>query len=201
MLVLFVAFASPYWMLYQINQALENNQADQIAQYIDFPAVIASLKPQVEAIIAEKTGLNDQHHPWAKWGLKLSKKIADQAVDATINSETIALLMQGKALKESISISEIAGLSGLLSSQNDDQTSLAQASNLKLQKLSASQHSTTLSAEQTNSHKTQWHSQYLNWNTFAVNAERGSGNMTQFIFKRNQLSWKMKQIQLNDHLF
>ncbi|NLN58462.1 MAG: DUF2939 domain-containing protein [Gammaproteobacteria bacterium] len=48
--------AGPYWSLYQINQAVEQHQADQLSSYIDYPQVKASLKPQVQQRLQQLMG-------------------------------------------------------------------------------------------------------------------------------------------------
>lgn len=41
-------FASPYWVSYQIEQAVKNNDADKLSSYIDFEQLKQSLKTQLE---------------------------------------------------------------------------------------------------------------------------------------------------------
>ena len=48
MAALILFFASPYWVLYQINQAYQQNDAAGIAEYIDFDQVKKGLKLQIE---------------------------------------------------------------------------------------------------------------------------------------------------------
>ncbi|UUS58298.1 MULTISPECIES: DUF2939 domain-containing protein [unclassified Acinetobacter] len=101
--------ASPYWVLYQIRQAYEHNQPEKIAQYIDFSAVKSSLKPQVEDLIQQKTGLHLPEFAQS-WGGQLSTVLSATLVDSLVNPTSIMLLLQGKALKESIQLPEITRL-------------------------------------------------------------------------------------------
>ena len=62
LLVLLIAgwwFASPYWVLYQVKQAVEENQLGKLSSYIDYPAVRQSLKSQLSQYLEQKWVLSN----------------------------------------------------------------------------------------------------------------------------------------------
>ena len=95
-------FASPYWVLYQINQAYQQNNAVGISKYIDFAQVKASLKPQIQQRMHTAIGIEHLPQALQKWGNQLNNALGDQLIDVVMNEQTILLLMQGKELKEGL---------------------------------------------------------------------------------------------------
>lgn len=206
-------FASPYWVLYQMHRAIEHNQVDKIARYIDFPAVRSSLKPQVQRFIEQKLGMDKHQHIWGKWGSKLSEKTAEQAIEFAVNADSIALLMQGKQLKQALSLPEqqnvLQQLGDIFGQQYNPQlqqqfkqplgsaqdqfvydTYLIDftAFNLAPALVQVSYAATETSAQP--------EVHYLAWNRFQLMVPNRAMQQTQFIFSRRGLTWKMTAIEL-----
>lgn len=191
--------ASPYWVLYQLRQAFEQNQPEKISQYIDFPAVKASLKPQIQQLIDDRSGLSHMPDILQSWGGKLSALASDAVVDATVNPTTLMLLMQGKALKDSIQISDQPHLKTL----DHLARSISQISNRADQNQPTAQANSTLgqSAKPNPNTLKRASAGYSAWNRFDIHIPVKTENAvdidtTTFSMQRNGVSWKIVSIQL-----
>ena len=83
-------FGSPWWTLHQMRSAAEARDSDRLASYVDFPALRANTKAQLEAELRPKPG--DEASPAARIGAVIARGLADRAVDAAISPAAIALL-------------------------------------------------------------------------------------------------------------
>lgn len=183
-------FASPYWVLYQINQAYQQNNAVGISKYIDFAQVKASLKPQIQQRMHTAIGIEHLPQALQKWGNQLNNALGDQLIDVVMNEQTILLLMQGKELKEAIglntratknNINDVLGLKNTLDA-------LSSLSNIES---SLPEHLPTKVASPT---KRKAH--YTKWNQFDIVIPTDSGNATRVIMTRAGLSWKITAVLL-----
>ena len=194
--------ASPYWVLYQIRQAYEHNQPEKIAQYIDFAAVKSSLKPQVEDLIQQKTGL--QHLPEfaQSWGGQLSTALSATLVDSLVNPTSIMLLLQAKALKQSIQLPEITKLTNP-SMISPGIELFTHAEN----KVAEPPHTSTLSKNDSTptavalkqSQPLEPKASYSAWNRFDLYVPLqglSEAKYTVFSMQRRGWSWKIVEIQL-----
>ncbi|OTG83920.1 DUF2939 domain-containing protein [Acinetobacter sp. ANC 4648] len=185
-------FASPYWMLYQINQAIKHNQASEISKYIDFPSVRASLKPQVDTLFRQKIGIEHIDHPLAIYATRLTSQLSEQIVDTAVTPQSIALLMQGKQLKESIELPKLDRYQW--------------AYNLIFQQKNPQQiiHSDVLSPEslhaQAETTPAQYQAHYVSLSTFEVVVPTVDAKKTRFIFRRYGMHWKLVKIDLSEVL-
>ena len=55
LILLAVYVAYPYWTLHRLEQALLSNNAEALKRIVDFPAIRASMKDQVEGRLLEKS--------------------------------------------------------------------------------------------------------------------------------------------------
>ncbi len=192
-------FASPYWMLYQINQAIKNNQAGKISQYINYPAVKSSLKPQIHQQLNHKLGLENSKNPLAVYATKLTEKLSNQVVDVAVTPQAIALLLQGKQLKESIEIPQLDQIQMITQYFQQDNPLIApQASTVQKDTVENStlEKSTIEKNIQSKEHDSKMTAQYVSMNSFAVTVPVGSFQKTRFIFQRHLFHWKMVEIIL-----
>ena len=205
MAALILFFASPYWVLYQINQAYQQNDAAGIAKYIDFDQVKKSLQPQIEQKLSAAAGL--EHLPGAlqKWGHQLSSAISTQAVDAAVNEHTIFLLMQGKGLKESLQQSLTANSVAMPESIRNllaQQASAASQSEKIEQDLVQPEIDAQGTAEQSSLDaqekrpKPKMKAHYTGLNSFEIAVPNDAGEITHVEMRRSNLSWKIVNIQL-----
>lgn len=185
MLSLVLWLASPYWMLYQIHQAIEQNQAAKISKYIDFPQVQASLEPQIQQKIIQAIGLQNNPTWLGRLGEDMSEKIAHQVAQTLLTPESIMLFMQGKQLKETVRLPK-------LSVNNTVEKILPFEKQASDQFLSVknTQSLTTVNINQVKTH-------YISLNTFQVIVPTFSSKETKFIFKRHYIKWKLIGIYFN----
>lgn len=171
--------ASPYWMMYQLKHAYENNQPERISSYIDYDAVKESLKPQMNAQWFG-TDLNQGERPsWKKLlGAYMGEPITDAILDTVVTPKTMILLLQGKQFSQA-----------LVSQQKlDDRSNVMQAN----MSHAASEDSTS----ELSSTELQYHAGYRDLNHFVIHVVHVQGADTQFIFTRDGWNWKMTDIDL-----
>ncbi len=183
-------FASPYWVLYQINQAYQQNNAVRISKYIDFAQVKASLKPQIQQRMHTAIGIEHLPQALQKWGNQLNNVLGDQLIDVVMNEQTILLLMQGKELKEAIGLNTRAtknNINDVLELKN----TLDALSSLPNIESSLPEHLPTKVASPT---KRKAH--YTKWNQFDIVIPTDSGSATRVIMTRAGLSWKITAVLL-----
>ena len=183
-------FASPYWVLYQINQAYQQNNAVGISKYIDFAQVKASLKPQIQQRMHTAIGIEHLPQALQKWGNQLNNALGDQLIDVVMNEQTILLLMQGKELKEAIGLNTRAtknNINDVLGLKN----TLDALSSLPNIESSLPEHLPTKVASPA---KRKAH--YTKWNQFDIVIPTDSGSATRVIMTRVGLSWKITAVLL-----
>lgn len=183
-------FASPYWVLYQINQAYQQNNAVRISKYIDFAQVKASLKPQIQQRMHTAIGIEHLPQALQKWGNQLNNVLGDQLIDVVMNEQTILLLMQGKELKEAIGVNTRAtknNINDVLGLKN----TLDVLSSLPNIEPSLPEHLPTKVASPA---KRKAH--YTKWNQFDIVIPTNSGSATRVIMTRAGLSWKITAVLL-----
>lgn len=176
--------ASPYWVLYQINQAIEHNQPGKLSAYIDYPAVRQSLKDQLAQRLQQKLGIEQQTHALEVWGAQLSTGLTAYTVDLLVQPDTIVWLLQGKEWTEAI-----RRTTGKYSTTTQTLAVSPVSSNFVLVRSAqaASPAEPPIRREQAH---------YLGLNTFQVRVPTGTTHYTDFIFNRSGLSWKMTAIHL-----
>ena len=183
-------FASPYWVLYQINQAYQQNNAVGISKYIDFAQVKASLKPQIQQRMHTAIGIEHLPQALQKWGNQLNNALGDQLIDVVMNEQTILILMQGKELKEAIGLNTRAtknNINDVLGLKN----TLDALSSLPNIESSLPEHLPTKVASPA---KRKAH--YTKWNQFDIVIPTDSGSATRVIMTRAGLSWKITAVLL-----
>lgn len=183
-------FASPYWVLYQINQAYQQNNAVRISKYIDFAQVKASLKPQIQQRMHTAIGIEHLPQALQKWGNQLNNALGDQLIDVVMNEQTILLLMQGKELKEAIGLNTRAtknNINDVLELKN----TLDALSSLPNIESSLPEHLPTKVASPA---KRKAH--YTKWNQFDIVIPTDSGSATRVIMTRAGVSWKITAVLL-----
>ena len=183
-------FASPYWVLYQINQAYQQNNAVGISKYIDFAQVKASLKPQIQQRMHTAIGIEHLPQALQKWGNQLNNALGDQLIDVVMNEQTILLLMQGKELKEAVGLNTRAtknNINDVLGLKN----TLDALSSLPNIESSLPEHLPTKVASPA---KRKAH--YTKWNQFDIVIPTDSGSATRVIMTRAGLSWKITAVLL-----
>jgi len=93
------AYASPYYALHQIKTALAERDADALAAHVDFPALRASVKTQLEANMAssiEAVAGND--NPFAALGQSIAGAMLGKMVDAMVSPAGVVALVNKSAI-------------------------------------------------------------------------------------------------------
>ena len=88
--------ASPYLAVRHFVLAARDGDADRLAASVDFPAVRASVKPQLAAAVAARVERDPgmRENPLAGLGLMLVPTILDRMVDSVVTPNRIATLVR-----------------------------------------------------------------------------------------------------------
>jgi len=90
--------SGPWRTVHAIRAALQAQDASALADQVDFPAVRASLKAQMEDRLARATGPSWQSHLVGEAGLALAHGVLETSVDAMATPSGLAALMEGRAV-------------------------------------------------------------------------------------------------------
>jgi hypothetical protein len=88
--------AGPYIAIDNIREAVRTQDSAALAEQIDFPALRANLKAQVEDRIARRASPELQSSPMGAWAVHLVAGLAGSAVDAMITPAGIGAMMEGR---------------------------------------------------------------------------------------------------------
>ncbi|MEM7400233.1 MAG: DUF2939 domain-containing protein [Pseudomonadota bacterium] len=87
LILLGVYIAYPYWTLHRLEQALLSNNAEVVKKIVDFPAVRASLKSQVEGGLLEKSEqLGEKRPVLGDIGTALTNLLGPSVIGGTVDS-------------------------------------------------------------------------------------------------------------------
>lgn len=85
LLGLYIAY--PYWTLYRLEQALLTNNAESLRKIVNFPAVRASLKAQVQGGLMEKSEqLGEKRPVLGDLGEVLTRALGPSVIGGTVDS-------------------------------------------------------------------------------------------------------------------
>ncbi|MCG9891047.1 MAG: DUF2939 domain-containing protein [Thermosynechococcaceae cyanobacterium MS004] len=91
-------YASPYFSLYQMYQAVEKKDLEGVASHVDFPALRESVKTNLRTIISKET--SEQNNPLASmFGSVVNGFVLDPVVDSVVTPSGVAALMEGQQLQ------------------------------------------------------------------------------------------------------
>ena len=90
--------AGPWLTVRAIRHALQNQDAAALAEEVDFPAIRASFKAQMEDRLARATGPRWQSNLLGQAGLALAHGVLETTVDAMARPSGLAALMEGRAV-------------------------------------------------------------------------------------------------------
>lgn len=95
--VAIAGFASaPYVAVYQIRQAAQAQDADSLAEHIDFPRVREDLKEQVNASIMSKAKTELKDNPFASLATAFASGIAEKMISTLVTPSGLVELMKGE---------------------------------------------------------------------------------------------------------
>jgi hypothetical protein len=93
------AYASPYYALHQIKTALAERNAEALAEHVDFPALRASVKTQLEASMASSIALTaGSDNPLAALGQRVANAMLGKMVDTMVSPAGVVALVNKSAV-------------------------------------------------------------------------------------------------------
>lgn len=92
-------YASPYYALHQIKTALAERNAEALAAHVDFPALRASVKTQLEAGMARSIEATaGSGNPLAALGQRVASAMLGKMVDAMVSPAGVVALVNKSAV-------------------------------------------------------------------------------------------------------
>lgn len=89
------AYASPYLVLSRLRDAVQARDARIIDQYVDYPALRASLKEQLTQMLSRRVETQKLQHPLAALGALVGMAFVNPLVDAYATPDGVAALLAG----------------------------------------------------------------------------------------------------------
>jgi len=92
-------YASPYYALHQIKTALAERNAEALAAHVDFPALRASVKTQLEASMARSIEATaGSGNPLAALGQRVASAMLGKMVDTMVSPAGVVALVNKSAV-------------------------------------------------------------------------------------------------------
>jgi Protein of unknown function (DUF2939) len=91
-------YASPYFTLYQMYQAVERKDIEAISSHVDFPALRESVKTNLQTVVKKET--SQQSNPlMGLLGSVMGGFVLDPVVDQLVTPSGVAALLEGQQLQ------------------------------------------------------------------------------------------------------
>lgn len=91
-------YASPYFTLYQMYQAVERKDIQAISDHVDFPALRESVKTNLQTVVKKET--SQQSNPlMGLLGSVMSGFVLDPVVDQLVTPSGVAALLEGQQIQ------------------------------------------------------------------------------------------------------
>ncbi|WP_250518168.1 DUF2939 domain-containing protein [Caballeronia sp. ATUFL_M1_KS5A] len=179
--VLGFVYASPYIALDRVKRAADARDAQTVNEYVDFPALRASLKDQIAALLTRRVDIQKSGNPLAIIGAMIGAALVGPLVDSYATPDGVAAILNGIPPR---------GDPGERPPQAGDGAP-ANAGNAPASGVTA--------ARQPPKEPPQTTAGYRSLNTFVVTYQHGAGDARySAIFHRNGLvSWKLVAVDLN----
>lgn len=91
-----VLYASPFYAIQQMRQAAQQQDAQRLNTYVDYPAVRQSLKTSINLKMRQAQDKPATDNPYVGFAVGLFAKFADVMVDTLVTPQGLAALMDGK---------------------------------------------------------------------------------------------------------
>ena len=98
LLVLAWVAAGPYMTIRAIQQAVQAQDAGELAEQVDFPALRASLKAQMVDALIRQAGPEVQTNAFGAIALTMATGVVNGLVDGMVNPAGLSAVMQGQRL-------------------------------------------------------------------------------------------------------
>ncbi|PLZ03613.1 hypothetical protein CY652_04285 [Burkholderia sp. WAC0059] len=93
--ILAYAYASPYLALSRIKRAADERDAATLNEYVDYPALRASLKEQIGAMLRDRLDARHDGNPLALFGAVIGAALIGPLVDVYATPEGVEALLNG----------------------------------------------------------------------------------------------------------
>lgn len=186
--------AGPYYTVYQIKQAVEQQDSVKLAKYIDFIQLQQNLKHQLQAKL--KTRLEQQNGSFfGMLAIATTEKALDSVLDQTVNPSTVLLYLKGKRPFQQ----KLNAIRELADNQENSENLTASVSQLSFSTPSGAQsaanHATAPKASTVSSSKN-WTGQFDNLSKFSVLQQRDNGTDIRYLITRSGAGWQLSNIIL-----
>jgi len=88
--------AGPFIAIHGIREAIREQDAARLSEYIDFPALRTSLKQQVDDYVVRRAGADAQSSLLGSVALRLASGATDGIIDAMATPAGLAAVMEGR---------------------------------------------------------------------------------------------------------
>ncbi|MDR5756913.1 DUF2939 domain-containing protein [Caballeronia sp. LZ035] len=88
-------YASPYIALNRLKRAADARDAQTVNQYVDYPALRASLKEQVAALLTRRVDIQKSGNPLAIIGAMIGAAVVGPLVDTYATPDGVAAILNG----------------------------------------------------------------------------------------------------------
>jgi len=88
-------YASPYIALDRVKRAADARDAQTVNEYVDFPALRASLKEQVAALLTRRVDMQKSGNPLAVIGAMIGAALVGPLVDSYATPDGVAAILNG----------------------------------------------------------------------------------------------------------
>ena len=85
----------PFYAVHQIRQSLEQQDTAKLAEVVDFTALKANIKVQLEGFLAGQSPTDIKQTPFAAFAMSLASKVVDGMVDTVVSPQGLAALLHG----------------------------------------------------------------------------------------------------------
>ncbi len=199
------SYASPYWTLRQMRNAIVDKDADAFSSHVDFPALRESVRAQVMIAMQARLGVPEtKGNALAGLGMLLGMALMNQIIDTIVTpSGVMALMAEGTARPLDLIPGRTPAPGGAPAPAPAEPP--ARASGTTPPPALPPSSSVTGSdgiaqgpaAEADTAPENDYSVQYKNWSTFTATARHDGQAPISFLFRREGLwSWKLAGVTL-----
>lgn len=198
--LVFMAFAvwqiaSPYYTIYQIKQAVEQQDENKLARYVNFLVLKQNLKSQLQVKLQQHVEQQNGSF-FGMLALATTEKTLDRLLDQLVSPSTILLYMNGKRPFER----KLNAIGGWSQNQKKPQTMpvLVVGNTVTEQSMSKSSTSDSkdLNTFKSNKH---WTTSFDSLSKFSVFQQRDNGTQIRYLLTRSGAGWQLSNIILPVH--
>ncbi|SEQ51748.1 Protein of unknown function [Ectothiorhodospira magna] len=88
-------FYAPYYTVSQMQAAVEANDPDRLARYVDFPALREDVRQSLNQMLARELAEFRRDNPFGNLGVAVAGALLKPLVDAVVSPTGVATIMEG----------------------------------------------------------------------------------------------------------